>query len=285
MYKINQNDIVSTIDNNFNLNNLPEDVKISTMTICCFVDTIFNKINIAKYIDLSKNIILGVKYGNDKNTNRSIISVKKSSKKKKKNFENAVSIYVNVKKKNNKPVNLKLFTNGSIQMTGCVSINNALDALDKIFIELKKIKAIFVKTKKNKLKIVEKHFVTNYDSLNIQCIKNFKISMINSNFLIDFKINREKLYSLLLEDKYNATYDLGDYAGINLKFNCITNDIEKKITILIFEKGSIIITGAQNCDQINTAYNFINKYLLKNYNKIVKIDNPIIDIKKNIKKN
>jgi hypothetical protein len=84
MYKINQNDIVSTIDNNFNLNNLPEDVKISTMTICCFVDTIFNKINIAKYIDLSKNIILGVKYGNDKNTNRSIISVKKSSKKKKK---------------------------------------------------------------------------------------------------------------------------------------------------------------------------------------------------------
>ena len=35
----------------------------------------------------------------------------------------------------------------------------------------------------------------------------------------------------------------------------------KKITISMFQSGSIIITGARNMDQINLSYKFINNIL------------------------
>lgn len=265
--------IISSTISKLNLDKLPEEVKISTMTLCCRLDTIFNCRNIARFIDLTYDGILSVKCGKDEDqkTNRSLLQKKQKmgKKKKKKNvFYNQVSMYVSVKGKNKKPVSLKLFSNGAIQMTGCKTMDNALDALNKIFPELQKIKAIIVSTKDDELKIVEKPFVTNPKVLNMKFVKDLKISMINSNFFMQFKVDRAKLYNLLLEQKYDVTFDPGKHACVNVKF-C---HVEKLISIFIFERGSIIITGAQNCNQILDAYNFINKYLLMNYNSIVKND-------------
>ena len=249
---------------------LPKDVSISTMTIVCKMDTIFNCRNIAKYIDLSPTGILSVTHGKagDVRTNRSIIVKKSTSgkKKKKKNvFYNQVSMYVNVKAKKKKPVNIKLFLNGSIQMTGCKTIDNAIETLSKVLPELSKVKAI---VDYKEMKIVEKPFATNLKKLNIKHVKDVRIAMINSNFTIDFKIDRNRLYNLLLSENYDCLYDPVKHACVNIKYE----HPDKIISIFVFELGSIIITGARNCAQILDAYNFINKYLLKHYKTIVKND-------------
>lgn len=252
---------------------LPDEVAISTMTFCCSLNTKFLCNNIAKYIDISPEDILGVTHGiaGDMKTNRSLLPKKSTSagkaKRKKNVFYNQVSIYVNVSSKKKNPVNVKLFSNGSIQMTGCKTIENALEALTKIFKELKKSKAVI---NYKKLVIEERPMVENSEILEIKNLQDFKIAMINSNFKIPFIIDRRKLYNLMLQENYDCLFDPNKHACVNIKF--FANN-EKIISIFVFEGGSIIITGARNCNQILDGYNFINKYLLSNHKHIVKNNN------------
>ena len=44
---------------------LPDDVFISTMTVCCELDIEFNVDNIARYIDLKSDGIKDISYGRD----------------------------------------------------------------------------------------------------------------------------------------------------------------------------------------------------------------------------
>lgn len=252
------------------LRKLPDDVTISTMTFVCKIDTVFFCGNIARYIDLKYDAILSVTHGKDGDvrTNRSIIAKKTSNgkKKKKKNvFYNQVSMYVDVKAKRKKPVNIKLFSNGAIQMTGCKTVDNAMETLSKVLPELKKVRAVV--DYKN-FKVVEKPFASNLDTLELKNVKNVRIAMINSNFKIPFKIDRGKLYNLLLAENYECLYDPVKHACVNIKYD----HPDKTISVFVFEKGSIIITGARNCAQILDAYNFINRYLLRNHKHIVKND-------------
>jgi hypothetical protein len=105
-----------------------------------------------------------------------------------------------------------------------------------------------------------------------------------------------------LVNKYNifSSYEPCIYPGVNSKyyFN-ISNNNEfegkcycdvycdgkgngdgngkcKKITISIFQSGSIIITGARNMIQINEAHKFINKVINDNF-KEVKKDNSFLN--------
>ena len=61
--------------NELNINKLPDDVTISTMTIVCKINTKFNCGNIARYIDLKTDNIVSVIHGKngDPETNRAII--------------------------------------------------------------------------------------------------------------------------------------------------------------------------------------------------------------------
>ena len=90
-------------------------------------------------------------------------------------------------------INMKLFKNGSVQMSGCKSISNINNVLNKLIVRLKEIKA-----KIENSVIVEKLFVEDMQSITI---KDFKIDMINSNYQVNMQINREKLYDLLLKKK------------------------------------------------------------------------------------
>lgn len=253
---------------NIDFNKLPEDISISTMTITCKIDTKFNVTNIGKYIDLKYNGIVAVKHGNsdDKATNRSLIIKRQSTqknRKKKKAFYNQVTILVKTKKNKKKNYNVKLFTNGAIQMTGCKSMDEVIEALTKIFTELKVVKAIL---DHKKGKVIEKPFVSDPQVLDIKNLYDIKICMINSNFSIGFNVDRDKLYDLLITDKIECTYDPIIHACVNIKYE----HPEKTISIFVFESGAVIITGARTCSQIVEAYIFINKYLLKNYNHINK---------------
>lgn len=115
-------------------------------------------------------------------------------------------------------------------------------------------------------------------------VKDYKIVLINSDYYIGFNINRESLHEILY-NKYQiySSYEPCIYPGVNSKYYWNEDYLEsdfpgkcmcsvycngkgngkgngncKKITISIFQSGSIIITGARNHMQIMTAYNFIN---------------------------
>jgi len=263
--------IVSKID--FSLKNLPEDVRISTITMTCNLDTLIDIQNVGRYIDLGFGSIVCVKYKTNNNKMedntviRSLIKMKKSREKnkknsKRKNFNNQATLIVDVK--NKRRVNVKIFKNGAIQMTGCKSIDDFYHSLEIVCRELKKKKAIYDKQTKT---IIPKYFITNYETVNTEQIKNFKVHLINCNFKVGFLIDREKLHGLLLKSGVRSILEPNIHACVNIKFNYKNKDT---ISIFVFESGSIIITGAKTENHIIEAYKFITKVLFENYDTVVK---------------
>ncbi|CAH6421690.1 Transcription (TATA-box-binding) factor TFIID [uncultured virus] len=278
--------IYQKLNSIINLDGLPPDIHVSTITLTCCLDTEFYVQNIGKYIDLSIDKIQTVKFGNDINSIRTLIPKKIKSKKRKKVkkiFYNQTTVIVKSKSLNNL-VNVKLFKNGSIQMTGCKNLKNFVEVFCILCEELSKKKAILDPKISNK--IILKPFCSKTENVNIDSLKKFEIRMINSNLKIGFKIDREKFYKLLLKQAIECNFEPCAHAGVNVKYNYKNSD---KISIFIFESGSIIITGAKNKDHIIEAYNFITKKLYENYNHIIlnKIDIETVlnrpDIKQFIK--
>ncbi len=256
--------------------NLPYDLEISTTTITCHLDVVFNVENIGLYFNDFDDIIIGKRYGNRIVNN--LVSVKKlkTGKKKKrrekKNFYNQVSLIFRSAtlmgldpeklslKERFKTVNVKLFINGSIQMTGCKHLDNIKKSLEVLFEKFKICKAVLNKD----LKFELKPFVDDITKLGIDKVSNFKIVMINTNFNILFQINREKLHQLLKQAGHDVTFDPIIHACVNIKYR-IPNMINKTISIFVFESGSITIAGSNSCQQVLETYNFINKFILENY--------------------
>lgn len=263
MSVVSRNDYREDVIKSLQFKKLPDDLTISTMTIICKLNINFNLENISKYIDLNVNDVITVKWGSLTCTNRTLIAKKGKKKKRvKRSFYNQTTLIVRTKK--TKPINIKLFQNGSLHATGCKDIIELFDTIETLFNKLKITKAIINPQSLNE--IIEKPYVSDISLLKLENLYDFQIVMINSNFNIGFKINREKLYDLLINDGYTCTYDPLIHACVNCKFSYSVSQI---ISIFIFESGSIIITGANRSDQIIASYNFINKFILTNYHYIV----------------
>ena len=180
-----------------------------------------------------------------------------------------------------KTVNVKLFINGSIQMTGCKYLDNIKKSLEILFDKLSVTKVILNKN----MEYIEKPFVLDTTLLNINNVNNFYIQMINTNFNIRFHINRSKLFQLLLDNNIDASFDPIIHACVNIKFN-LNSKKQKTVSIFVFESGSITIAGSNSCSEILEAYNFINKFILSNYNLLLTKDitpHLIIEFIKRIK--
>jgi TATA-box binding protein (TBP) (component of TFIID and TFIIIB) len=135
------------------------------------------------------------------------------------------------------------------------------------------------------MEFIEKPFVIDTTLLNINNVNNFYIQMINTNFNIQFHINRSKLFQLLLDNNIDASFDPIIHACVNIKYYLLSKKT-KTISIFVFESGSITIAGSNSCSEILEAYNFINKFILSNYNVLLTKDitpNLIIDFIKKIK--
>jgi TATA-box binding protein (TBP) (component of TFIID and TFIIIB) len=280
--------------------NLPYDLPISTTTITGKINVLFDVENIAYYFNDFDNILIGKKYGNRVVNNLVNIKKTKISKKKRKitkDFFNQVSLIFSTpalmgldiekltQKEKEKTLNLKLFINGSFQMTGCKHLNNITKCLTHVFEKLKKTKAIinenfkfekkyFLKSIDNlDLKTINLNYDLNkynhdqYNHLKIENVYMFDIHMINTNFNIGFQIKRDELRKLLILNGFDATLDPNVHACVNIKYN-IPN-LNKTVSIFVFESGSITIAGSDSYEQILYTYNFINKFILTNYKKIL----------------
>ena len=134
-------------------------------------------------------------------------------------------------------------------------------------------------------------------------IINYKIVLINSDYFIGFEIKRDELHKILVNKyKIYSSYEPCIYPGVNSKYywnteyknmpfmgKCYCNNFCngkgngtddgncKKITISIFQSGSVIITGGRSMEQIIDAYNFINKVFTENYDAIKKVNAPFLE--------
>ena len=282
------------IDNNAPI---PTELRVSTRSATCKLTKSLNIINVANLLkneienkilnNHDKNYpILGISMGNiqlnthannkrKKKKLNSIEDIIKTNSKNKSNFFNQCTIIIRPDI-NSRPVNLKLFKNGSSSMTGCFNEFDGYNAMKILLKELYNHPECFY----------EKD-----DKDNIE-IYNYDISMINSDYSLEFRIDRLELYNILItETELLVTYEPERYPGVKISYfhnnnnkcglckcnddlKCIGKGISntcKKITIAVFQSGKVIITGARTEIQTIDAYNYINKLISNNYSKIVKM--------------
>jgi TATA-box binding protein (TBP) (component of TFIID and TFIIIB) len=177
-------------------------------------------------------------------------------------------------------MNIKIFKNGHVQITGVKQINQGKEMIDTLIEKIKEIAK------------VEENVVKDIKSLeNI----GYKVALINSDFKIGFEIKRDKLHSVLINSYNNkCSFEPCIYPGVKIQYfwngdykcrngicrchdTCFVGKGKgygenecKKITIAVFQSGCIIITGAQTTEQIDDAYKFITNILLKHVDVVKK---------------
>jgi TATA-box binding protein (TBP) (component of TFIID and TFIIIB) len=175
--------------------------------------------------------------------------------------------------------NVKLFHNGNIHITGIRTPDDGVWINEYLVQEIRRIHA------------EHPDVVTDVESLQSG---NYVIRMINSDFSVPYRIRRKDLHKLLISPEYNnqCVFQPGSYPGVKLQYywndqntardgicrcegKCLGKGDGhgegkcKKVTVAIFESGSILITGANAFDQIDDAYAYINK-VLQQHNTVLR---------------
>jgi TATA-box binding protein (TBP) (component of TFIID and TFIIIB) len=265
------------------------------------------------------NSIIGIEYQRGgKIMTKGIIKTKKKKEIKSKLFFNQFTLNINLSDK--KYINCKVFTNGKIQMTGCRSLLDAIEA-----------SSIIVET-------IDKIGGYNKKDNSVINVKNYKIKLLNCIFSIgnNLEINRNKLFEYINNNtSCHKEYDSDNYPGVIIKYrhyldisrydwsvndvcqwlaklnchvcvpifyknnidgkklislghnqiyemgvknydiidkiinNIYSDDVSRKITIIVFRTGNIMITGAKKFEQLKMPYEFITNLLKENQNELI----------------
>jgi TATA-box binding protein (TBP) (component of TFIID and TFIIIB) len=255
----------------FNMHLLPENVEISTMSLRCYFGTPFLRKNIFKYIILDDENIIAVKSPDGMRCIKGFETRFKSTKTQSdKNFHNQNTIIVKVRKE--KYANIKLFKNGSIQMTGCKYLSDGNIVINKLIKKL--YESVYVQNSTNPEMLDEIKFVKDVSKLSVN---QFQIDLINSDFAMNYLNKKESLFELL--KSYNILCRLFEkHSCVNVKYK-VQNYSNKKnapshtyVSIFVFQTGKIIITGAKTPEHVKNAYRFIVKFMNTHKHKIIKND-------------
>lgn len=259
------------------VDNLPNGVSISTMCCSAKIGCEISIENIQNYLQLDKNDILSVKLNDSKI--RTLLEQKVKNRRKKKvlkkgktqKFYNQITVVIRIGTgscediNKEKSINVKLFKNGSIQMSGCKRIEEVNKVINKLIYRLKEVKGKKIDNVIEQIKFVDDSSKVNVNS--------FKIDMINSNYQVNLQIDRSKFYKLLLKKKISASYEKCIRACVIIKYSPpVDNELEKEISVFVFQKGNIIITGAKSRNQVSSAYNYLNDILVEHADEISKKD-------------
>lgn len=292
----------------------PTNLKTSVMVACCGIKTLVDDTysDVKIYLKNLKTILYEIIYENiinEKDLNFGILGIicddvyiktclnekekkiKKfnkseylTPKKKKVPFDNQATIFVK-SPNSGKIINIKLFKNGRVQMTGLKVESDGIDAIQFLIDYIKQFDNIIS---------------GNVNSIQIE---NYRIVNINNTFNLFFKIDRKKLYEILIKNtNLYISHDRQRSPGILIyyKFNCNnkhkdgkcycmsdlkcqgkgTNGTCKNVTVIIYESGKGNVTGANSMIQAIEAYEYIKNIIVKHRKDIIKLcvdDIPISD--------
>ena len=248
-------------------------LRVSTMT---YISNLNTEIDLKRLFDSVKidDNLKYIEYGamNQKG-HKSTKSSKTRKIEKKKFFYNQITAHIY----EDKIVNVKIFNNGKIQMTGIKNKGQGDRVIEKVIMIIKMIETDVLES-----------IITNCDLHPDEG----KIAMINTDFDCGFKLKREILQRIVTDKGYYSSFEPTIYPGVNIKYyfnkerqdtgvcNCMgkcngkgKDGYCKKITVAVFNSGKIIITGGQSYEQLNTAYDFINNILVDNKNILILNEN------------
>lgn len=214
-------------------------------------------------------------------SSRDLLTKKKTAKK---TFFNQSTIVVRKERMDIpgdfKEVNIKLFANGGIQMTGITGIEFARVTLEWL---LPLLNALPIKV-----------------SVDPIHIKTLKIQLINSDYHVNASIHRDNLHQIISQ-RYSLFSSLEKliHQGVNIKYYYNTSRLVgppgicmcekpcqgqgegdapgacKKITILAFQTGDIIVTGARKKEQLDEAYEFMNVIFKRHSQEVLRPFPPV----------
>ena len=247
-----------------------ENLRISTMTAISSLNSDINLDNLYKNIEIN-DIVSFIQHGAQGSKGESKKLKRKSRKpNQKKTFFNQVTVHVF----QDKLVNVKLFNNGKIQMTGLKYEGHGSKVLDKLIPHIQELDT------KHENKVFS-HADINFKPMNIV--------LINSDFDIKYKIQRDILHREIIDVGIYSSYEPCIYPGVNIKYFFNSNQSNgicscssicngkgdglsdggcKKITVAVFKSGKIIITGARSTEQLELSYNFITTFINAKREKI-----------------
>ncbi len=127
-------------------------------------------------------------------------------------------------------------------------------------------------------------------------IKTLKIQLINSDYHVNGTIHRDNLHTIVSGAPYSLFSSLEKliHQGVNIKYYYNTSRTVgrpgicncekacqgqgegdapgqcKKITILAFQTGDIIVTGARKYEQLQEAYEYMNQILKRHSRDILR---------------
>jgi len=251
-----------------------EDFNISTITCIITIADFLNIKVLYEQLEISNDIIYleyknKVKGEKKKKIIKETKTKDKRMKKKGKTFANQLSIGFNcIRHNHKKPICLKIFSKGSMTLTG-VKDKEEIDYVLEVLI--KKIKNINMEYNYGNKKIILYPYKNLLD--NNKIIK--KIETVNGSFKCNFNINLNKLKTKL-EEVYstNELYIKSNRSALLELDLLIYNEYDKRKNknktpkISIYGTGSIVINSI-NEYFINKSYEFIKIFLENNYNNIV----------------
>jgi TATA-box binding protein (TBP) (component of TFIID and TFIIIB) len=266
----------------------PTPLKISTITATASLgcesinaDLLYDALTISTNDQGILYVEYGEKYGLQKYKGfHKKLTIARRRKPAARRFDNQVTILVRLN--GTELTNIKVFKNGNVQMTGLKTPAQGYRVLEYIMTIMRANPAIT-------------------DSKD-PSITNFQLRLINSDFSIGYEVKRDKLHKLLskLYTGTFSTYEPCIYPGVKIQFNfnvdqptSATDGICKcsnpcngkgggygdggckKVTIAIFQSGSVIVTGARSYNQLQSAYNYICKVLATHTDEIKRPSVPL----------
>ena len=200
-----------------------------------------------------------------------------------------------------KEVNMKLFGNGGIQMTGVPSQEFATDSVSWLLELIKRLpQSPFAITNTTATvatgtPVTATTAATGTPVANtalVPAVTKISVPLINTDYSLSHDIQQDNLHRIFIEE-YNlfSMLEKTIYQGVNTKYfynttnnktgvcrcaafckgqgNGSGNGECKRITMSIFRTGKIIITGARQMAQIHEAYEFLNRIFEKHATEVL----------------
>lgn len=164
-------------------------------------------------------------------------------------------------------LNVKVFKNGKVQITGIKDPDQGYRAIDGLIEELRRIHSD-----------VADDIIADASAM---CNVNYRLCMVNSDFLLGVEIRRNVLCEEFAAAGFDVTFEPCIYPGVKIGYyyndapgyeargkckcsaQCVgrgrgNGDCDcRKVTIAAFQSGCVIITGAQAVQQVHDARAFV----------------------------
>lgn len=280
--------------------NILEELSTSVISYVITTNIKFTDIDLlvlAEYLTIKDNLI-GLKFIYNRGNKRIFKGQFKDDNRD--GFFNQLTLLIN---RDNTSYKIKLFIGGKIHICGLKNENIIDDIISDIFsiinIEFNSNIKTYIYNKQivdekgyvydNNMKLIGFHeIILKYDKngyeirpfkFKINNIENIQvvskdIILLNKKFKIGHCVDKEKLYSILLNYNYRVYYEPLIYHGLKIFYYindeyssdgicyCTTENIKNKctcrrVTIIVFSNGSILLYGSNNNNDCEIIYNWL----------------------------